>query len=584
MTTGASAGSPGSGGAWADNDTRATLHAIERWKQTAADQVDDISGWRSADPSDRHHKYWTGRESLPETEHGSSMPRGFERDTTYLVGWMMSNPTGHSHDVLKKVYAAISAWHADHTAERVPEQRLLVSMLEEAMLVLGSIDDHLRRQTANAAGDALPEPPLRLPTTSMVPTPLAKLHEQLDTLLVTGHMLRLEVHRLEQADAAGELSDIIRRGRFPDRGARVHPADSESLQAERHRDPAIKAMRLNRDVQRIGREVLKHVASASAWLDDPAVVAQKQWTAQVYADVRELMGCPFRGQPNDVVMSDLPWPDQGIADAMGEVMVRLERRLHELKAVERTRAAPMVLPDDGLAGYKGRLDDAEVAALLKLGERDMWGTDELPETIDADMLRCLDRHGFIEARSVHMQNQQKFPGDKTPPTPSPGEWFSPIKQPTQAGDWDAVVSRHERDVDGHPSQVRLSDLGKAERAKILRVTRIDGEIAARPGSDDASELDSNVPELLDEPTGEHAKHELDGISETTFLSESDLATEFNISQSTLRGKLPDWRKTHMNNDWLAVPDRRPKDPHYLYRVLSIYPLIEQIRRSQRGTA
>jgi hypothetical protein len=301
-----------------------------------------------------------------------------------------------------------------------------------------------------------------------VPTPLAKLFEQFDMLLVTAGMLRREVKRLEQAEAAGELSEAIRRGWFPDKGCRLHPAESEVLRAEPHRDPVLKSIQLNRDLQRCGQEVFKHLPSAVDWLDDPADAAQKRWTVRVDADVRELLGCLYRGQPNDVELSDLPWPDQGIVDAMWPVMERLEHLLHDLRSVERTRAAPITVPLAVIENNRGDLDAAEVAALLQLGERDIWGVDELPETIDADMLRCLDRHGMVQARIVVMQNQAKHPGDRTPPRPSPQGWVSPIQQPELAGDWDAVVAWHIRDSQRYPSQVRLSDVGKAERAKTLR--------------------------------------------------------------------------------------------------------------------
>jgi hypothetical protein len=319
-------------------------------------------------------------------------------------------------------------------------------------------------------------------------------------------------------------------------------------------------------------------------VDDASKPAQDRWTALVASDLRRLNGCAHRGQPRDALPSDLPWLDQGVADALGEVLDRLESYWNQLQAIERVRAKPITIKPGSLSAYSGELDAAEVAAVVQLGERDVWGVDELPETIDTDMLRCLDRHGMVQARVVLMKNQSQYPGDRTPPKPSPQEWFSPIQNPTRAGDWDAVVSGLLRGSGGHPTQVRLSDVGKAERAKALRTVGGGAGCGSVAVSVGASGAVGGAGGHNEDPIEVVGENELDGITETTFLSESDLADRFNVSQSTLRGKLPTWRKSHMNNDWIAVTDRRPKDPHFLYRVLSIYRLIEEIRRSQRGSA
>lgn len=92
-----------------------------------------------------------------------------------------------------------------------------------------------------------------------------------------------------------------------------------------------------------------------------------------------------------------------------------------------------------LARIAAELDDTEAAALAALGERDKWPVDHLPAEIDADMLRCLDVAGLVEACSVILVNQQ-HPGDKTPPAPSQRPWFSPIQCPEMAGGWDGIRS------------------------------------------------------------------------------------------------------------------------------------------------
>lgn len=106
------------------------------------------------------------------------------------------------------------------------------------------------------------------------------------------------------------------------------------------------------------------------------------------------------------------------------------------------------------------------SALVLLASRDCWGVDELPPGIDADILRVLDDSGWVEARYVVMQNMAKFPGDPTPPAPSPSEWFSPIAEPTKAGGWDAVLAKSKSDTWNHPCEVRVSERGKAHLASL----------------------------------------------------------------------------------------------------------------------
>lgn len=127
--------------------------------------------------------------------------------------------------------------------------------------------------------------------------------------------------------------------------------------------------------------------------------------------------------------------------------------------------APQTLLGQTLEGKTGELDLTEAEALLKLGSRELWGVDELPEEIDADVMRCLDDHGLVEARFVTMQNRSKYRGDTTPPAPVPSSWFSPMKNPSRAGEWDKILGRRLRDYWTHPSEVRLSERGRAVLAR-----------------------------------------------------------------------------------------------------------------------
>ena len=135
-------------------EARLTLGVIERWKQTATAEVDDIDGWRVVEPGDRLHKFWSDPARHQNTEHGSTMPRGFESDTTYLLGWVASNHPKLDPTPLQDVYDAVSAWHGDHNAERVPERRVLVAKLERAMQVVRAVEGSLIRVIRQPAGEA----------------------------------------------------------------------------------------------------------------------------------------------------------------------------------------------------------------------------------------------------------------------------------------------------------------------------------------------------------------------------------------------------------------------------------------------
>lgn len=159
MTRQPATGNPGAGGAWADDETRITLGAIARWKQTAADEVDNIGGWRDADPGDRLHKFWSDPARQRGTEHGSTMPNSLFGDTGYLVSWVVSNLEKLDPAPLQDIYDAIAAWHDDHNAERVPEQRVLVRKLDRAIQVVQAVENavrwRIRRPTGEATGSSV---------------------------------------------------------------------------------------------------------------------------------------------------------------------------------------------------------------------------------------------------------------------------------------------------------------------------------------------------------------------------------------------------------------------------------------------
>ena len=153
MAKGRASGSPSGRGKRIGEDARSTLGVIERWKQTAADEVDGIGGWRDADPGDRLHKFWSDPVRHKDTEHGGTMPRMFYTDTAYLLGWVASNHEKLDPTPLQDIYDAVAAWHDDHNAERVPEQRVLVRMLDRAVQVVQAMENAIRMAARRTPSD-----------------------------------------------------------------------------------------------------------------------------------------------------------------------------------------------------------------------------------------------------------------------------------------------------------------------------------------------------------------------------------------------------------------------------------------------
>lgn len=188
------------------------------------------------------------------------------------------------------------------------------------------------------------------------------------------------------------------------------------------------------------------------------------------------------------------------------------------------------------------LDMRGVDPLLLLGARDVWPVDELPESIDADTLRCLDDDGFIEARGVVMNNQSKFPGDQTPPIPSRGAWCSPIREPSMIGNWDSVLAKTRRDTWHHPAEVRVSERGRAQLSRLRRGSALPTIVTIPPtgaGSGTNTEWKDIQARLI-------AKRDRG----EPYAPVRDLAKELKCSDSTIRKAikaseaLRGWQKRH----------------------------------------
>ncbi len=129
---------------FADSADRLTARVIEKWRLTAASEVDDIGAWRDADPSDRSQIYWPQRWAARGTVHKETMPGMFFGETTHLVRRIENDYRHLDPAPLMDLYEAIAAWHADHTADRIPPQPVLFSTLERAVMIVQVVETDLQ--------------------------------------------------------------------------------------------------------------------------------------------------------------------------------------------------------------------------------------------------------------------------------------------------------------------------------------------------------------------------------------------------------------------------------------------------------
>lgn len=123
-----------------DNPLLDILQVTEEWKQLARGQVDDIRGWRDADEADRWYQYWVGRGLLPDAFSEPEIPCRLAALNIRIQSWMLQRAPHLDVSALQKVYWYVSVWHADHNAERLPEQRELQAALEQALIVTCSVE------------------------------------------------------------------------------------------------------------------------------------------------------------------------------------------------------------------------------------------------------------------------------------------------------------------------------------------------------------------------------------------------------------------------------------------------------------
>ena len=90
---------------------------IGSWKRTAIDEIDDIGGWRDHAVERAHFAGDPRRE-------WSNPPRMFNTDTSYLCAWIRLHHPNVDPTPMEDIAEAVEAWHRDHGAEYVVDQRV----------------------------------------------------------------------------------------------------------------------------------------------------------------------------------------------------------------------------------------------------------------------------------------------------------------------------------------------------------------------------------------------------------------------------------------------------------------------------
>lgn len=88
------------------------------------------------------------------------------------------------------------------------------------------------------------------------------------------------------------------------------------------------------------------------------------------------------------------------------------------------------------------MTESELKALLQLAGQESYRIDQLPQEIDAAMLRRLDDLGIVEYRPWHLQNVTTDPKNPLPMEEVPSGmigWVSPNRAPGLAGSWESIL-------------------------------------------------------------------------------------------------------------------------------------------------
>ena len=98
-----------------DNDDLRTLTILERWKETAVHQVDDIGAWRDANKDQLTRYHW-------------GEPQHFYADTVAICERITTEYKQFDASPLQSVCSAVCSWHESRSANGLPTQQVSFSL------------------------------------------------------------------------------------------------------------------------------------------------------------------------------------------------------------------------------------------------------------------------------------------------------------------------------------------------------------------------------------------------------------------------------------------------------------------------
>lgn len=121
-------------------DAQAMIDLCDKWRDTARDEIDNIGGWRDADPEDRDKRFWSTFPRPSETA-----PNGFVGATLAIIEAIPNYmpTTGEDFAAMRTILAAVETWHDQHHADDLPTQGHLVMRLTIALTAVVGLANKL---------------------------------------------------------------------------------------------------------------------------------------------------------------------------------------------------------------------------------------------------------------------------------------------------------------------------------------------------------------------------------------------------------------------------------------------------------
>jgi hypothetical protein len=120
-------------------DNELLVSAIERWRDVAIEEIDDIGSWRTAtdDPPDPMPGIVYDRLI---SKNGWSPPESFYGDTSFLVRRITTSYQHLDPSPLLEIYEAVTRWYKDRNARLIPDQTTLSLTLDRSVQILQAVN------------------------------------------------------------------------------------------------------------------------------------------------------------------------------------------------------------------------------------------------------------------------------------------------------------------------------------------------------------------------------------------------------------------------------------------------------------